>query len=328
MDCLISVIIPVYNCKAFLERAVESVIRQGMFNRIEIILIDDGSSDGSEKICDNYAKSFENIFVIHQKNSGVSSARNNGIKNAKGKWISFLDSDDYFFENFFEKMLANEADLICCDYELNLNKNNLNFQKNFIERKDFCEYLFPVMADGTSFYTCWNKLYKKEIIRKNNLAFDTNKKYGEDMMFVYNYIIHIEDFSFVAEPLYFYFQNENSATQNIKNSFEIYKELYLWLCDYFKKINCSEEKIFDKLSENFVKQSVSSLWNVSSEKDVKKIIDDSLFLQLNAQFPIKTFESEYHEKLYSLVENKKYKGIVLFVKKYNLRSALYKIIKK
>ncbi len=94
MSCKVSVIIPVYNCIKYLEKAIKSVISQTEFNSIELILVDDGSSDGSERICDEYSAKYPNLIAIHQINSGVSVARNMGISSAKGEYIAFLDSDD------------------------------------------------------------------------------------------------------------------------------------------------------------------------------------------------------------------------------------------
>ena len=105
MNCKVSVIIPVYNCIKYLENAVKSVISQTEFEIIEMILVDDGSTDGSEKLCDRYAEMYDNISVIHQKNSGVSIARNNGIKAAKGEYIAFLTATMNIAELLFLKML-------------------------------------------------------------------------------------------------------------------------------------------------------------------------------------------------------------------------------
>ena len=96
MSCKVSVIVPVYNCKKYLETAIRSVIEQTLFNETELILVDDGSTDGSGGICDNYASEYPNIFAVHQSNSGVSVARNKGMEAAKGEYIAFLDSDDSY----------------------------------------------------------------------------------------------------------------------------------------------------------------------------------------------------------------------------------------
>lgn len=333
MSCEISVIIPVYNCESYLERAINSIVSQNIFDSMELILVDDGSTDGSGKICDKYSDEHENVIVIHQENSGVSVSRNNGIEKAQGEWIAFLDSDDYFLENAFEKMLENKADMICFDHTSGWDESNIHFNKSYYTKDEFDDELYPVMATDFVFYNCWNKLYKKRIISDNNLQFIPGKKYGEDMMFVYEYIKYINNFSFIDKPLYYYYQNENSVTKKMRNSFNTCKANYLWLFDYFSEIDCDTEKYREKIARNFVFRTAISMWdigfsyNVIDGSDViKKILNDSVFRTLNAAYPLEEFEHKYYEKMYRLIQNDDYLGIMLFVKSYYLKTEIYKKI--
>ena len=117
----ISIIIPIYNVKEYLKRCVDSVLNQS-YKNIEVILIDDGSTDGSEKICDEYAKKDKRVVVVHQKNSGVSASRNKGIELATGKYIGFVDSDDYIHKDMFEKLynslISTSSSISMCNYQL------------------------------------------------------------------------------------------------------------------------------------------------------------------------------------------------------------------
>lgn len=171
MNCKVSVIIPVYNCIKYLENAVKSVISQTEFEIIELILVDDGSTDGSEKLCDRYAERYDNISVIHQKNSGVSVARNNGIKAAKGEYIAFLDSDDEYKPSFILEMLKSaDSDLVCCDYFISsVDERNvgLYFKAGKYSKDEFDLDFFKCTVHSC-FYSCWNKLYKKDIIKKKS----------------------------------------------------------------------------------------------------------------------------------------------------------------
>ena len=133
MKDLISVIIPVYNVDKYLERCIDSVIVQ-TYSNLEIILVDDGSNDDSGIICDRYAKFDDRIKVIHKKNGGVSSARNEGIKYCNGKYIGFVDSDDYIdstmYEYLYNLLISNDADISCCDFFIiNEGKNIGNYKK-------------------------------------------------------------------------------------------------------------------------------------------------------------------------------------------------------
>ena len=116
---LISVVVPIYNVKDYLKRCVDSIRKQS-YNNIEIILVDDGSNDGSEKIVDRFAEQDYRIQVVHQKNQGLSGARNSGLKVASGKYIAFIDSDDFISELFIERLyyacVKNDADMAICDY--------------------------------------------------------------------------------------------------------------------------------------------------------------------------------------------------------------------
>ena len=119
MEPILSVIVPVYNSEKYLERCVESVMASSLKN-LEIILVNDGSSDCSDKLCDRLAQRDKRIVVIHQQNAGVSAARNRGLEKAEGKYFAFVDSDDYIEPDMYEKMIAsmekNDADLVCCGF--------------------------------------------------------------------------------------------------------------------------------------------------------------------------------------------------------------------
>ena len=117
MKNLLSVIVPVYNVNNYLERCINSILEQN-YQNMEIILVDDGSTDGSSIICDNYSKRYENIKVIHKQNGGLSSARNTGIDNCSGRYISFIDSDDWIDKEMFSEMIAqleaDNSDIVIC----------------------------------------------------------------------------------------------------------------------------------------------------------------------------------------------------------------------
>lgn len=264
MKYKVSVIVPVYNCKALLTRAINSVINQKDFNENEVILIDDGSTDGSSDICDDYGQRYQNIKVIHQTNRGVSAARNNGINSAEGEWLFFLDSDDYLLDDAFEKMLSKgNSDFICANYDSNASERS-SFE-NVIDcgkykTKQIKEQIEELLSSNDRFfYTCWSKLFKHSIVVDNRVEFPLDRKYAEDMVFVYTYLRFCETISFVNDSAYFYYISDNNSTSIIPDSFDTIYFVYIWQTEYFKCIGSYNEKIKSRLVSIFLYGSFLSL---------------------------------------------------------------------
>lgn len=330
MSSKVSVIIPVYNCIKYLDKAVRSVILQTEFSDIELILVDDGSTDGSEMLCDSYAKEFENISVIHQKNSGVSVARNNGINAARGEYVAFLDGDDEYKPGFISEMLkAADADLVCCDYYVHSDDES-NIGKYFKEKKymknEFdLEFLKNIIH--SEFYSCWNKLYKKEIIDNYNISFPVGVKYAEDMVFVFEYLKHCESFYFISSPLYHYNINPDNATSVVKNGFEVQRFIYEYQTKYFSEFALKKE-ILCEISENFVYRTTNS---INSEitygsmrtgyKYTKRVLE-SEFYDLFMKANYSDFKCLYDKVFFTLLKKRLALAVVLWRKLFDLRSKL------
>ena len=175
-----SIIVPVYKTEQYIEKCVTSILNQ-TYKDFELILIDDGSPDRCPQMCDEYQKLDSRVKVIHKKNGGVSSARNSGLKIAKGRYVWFVDSDDYIepfsLQQLYEAQKEKEADL----YVFNTQQIQC-FHTTDID-KFFEKYYFTyVLGFGP-----WNKLYRREIIQKNHLEFDVQETIGEDLLFNINY---------------------------------------------------------------------------------------------------------------------------------------------
>lgn len=199
----VSIIIPVYNAEETIRRCIESVVFQTEKNW-ELLLIDDGSIDGSGDICDLYANSDSRISVIHKENGGVSSARNAGLKVAKGEYVSFLDADDYIKETYLEEMLEHSpADLIICGF---YNPQGTDFVPDEFSGNIALNGEFLKKLIGIPFYldTPWCKLFKREIIEKLRLSFDENMMLSEDTLFSYQYIKECLIVSVIPNKLYIY----------------------------------------------------------------------------------------------------------------------------
>lgn len=186
----VSVIMPVYNSQKYLEKAVESVLRQSL-KEIQLILVDDGSTDGSSELCDKFAERDNRVTVIHQKNGGICNARNNAIKIAEGEYIAFADNDDECLEGWLEDNYLwakqNGADMVKFGRITEIIKpdgtvvsNNIrNFPKNVYTKKEIENQYIDFRNKGL-FSAGWDGMYLNETIKKYELWFDTEFKYGEE----------------------------------------------------------------------------------------------------------------------------------------------------
>ncbi len=219
----ISVIMPVYNSEEYLVWAASSVLNQSL-KEIELILIDDGSIDRSGNICDEMVRKDARVKVMHQKNQGISAARNQGIKLATGEYIAFIDNDDIYLEGFLEKIYkyaqSNHADVVKYGYRViedwNKDENSARI-KTFsetkkIEFKDPSQDYQNLKNDGF-FNMIWNGLYRREIIIKNNIFFPEDVKKGyEDWIFNYELL------SCTTENIYVWEDVEYNHYQRVSHS--------------------------------------------------------------------------------------------------------------
>lgn len=241
----VSIVIPVYNCEKFISECIESAINQTM-NDIEILLIDDGSKDSSKDICMEYAKLDSRIRYIWQKNQGVSSARNKGIIEANSDWIMFLDSDDILDADICFRLysLTGKADLIVCGYTTFQNDISCcsiplkckNFSGNiekFVEVID--AYLNPPILLGPCF-----KLFRKHIIIDNKIEFPLDMAYGEDAVFVMNYLFHCSEITCVDYLGYYYRKGiSTSLSSKLEKALEANDRINNLLYQLLTRCRCS-----------------------------------------------------------------------------------------
>lgn len=211
MNELISVIVPIYNSEQYLCRCIDSILNQS-YNNIELILIDDGSTDRSGLICDEYLKKDNRIKVLHKKNGGLSDARNKGIEIAKGQYIGFVDNDDYieidFYETLYKLAKSNNAMVAMLSY--NVIKNNKLKARNesnnsyILEREEAIKQL--LFDENVQNYV-WNKLYANEVI--NDIRFPVGVNY-EDINFMYDVFKKMNRIVCLDSPKYNYYFRENS----------------------------------------------------------------------------------------------------------------------
>lgn len=238
---LLSVIIPAYNTAKYLPRCLDSVLTQTHQN-LEIILIDDGSTDQSGQIANAYAKKDKRIKVIHQTNQGQSAARNVGLKLATGDYISFIDSDDEIKPTFIEKLLEaydkHTAVTVCGIHYKHLHTNSSeNVYTSPLRARRANEsakaYLLFLLATDGRMYSSVNKLYQANIVKK--LQFDESLNFAEDTKFVLDYLEQTSGkINFVLEPLYIYnFGTDTSTMRTVSTSWHnwqvSYRNLKSWL---------------------------------------------------------------------------------------------------
>lgn len=218
-DVTFSIIVPIYNCEPYLDKCLDSILDQSYPN-FEVILIDDGATDKSGTICDEYADKDARIRVFHKKNGGVSSARNKGLSVARGKYISFVDSDDWvasdYLSVFAEARSHFDYDLVFVEMatvEENGESTALCLKNIAVEIKnELIDILSFLLLDYKGFgFTC-NKSFKKDIIKQHCLLFDQSYSLGEDRLFTLDYCCYIQSVKFSPIQTYYYRMNDSSLS--------------------------------------------------------------------------------------------------------------------
>ncbi|OJH47577.1 glycosyltransferase family 2 protein [Lactococcus lactis] len=247
MSELISVIVPVYNVKEYLEECIRSIINQ-TYENLEIILVDDGSTDGSSEICDEYAARDKRIRIIHKENGGLSSARNVGINHANGLYISFVDSDDWLeldlYKILYGAIKATNADIAACGRYLASESGKLKMhcsdEQRIYSRKEALKEIFQL---GSIDVAAWDKLYHRSVIEEIRFP---EGEINEDTAVVYEVFNNVKKLVHVGCPLYNYRVRIGSITksgysQKFDVVFEHCKKLY-------RDIEKTDSDLLDDLS--------------------------------------------------------------------------------
>lgn len=284
---LISIIVPVYNVEQYLRRCIDSLINQTL-KEIEIILVDDGSTDSSGSICDEYEIKDNRIRVIHKNNRGLSHSRNIGIDIAKGKYILFVDSDDFIhpqmIEILYNTIIDNDADITICDFDRVYENTNVEFEKyeniqdiNIYNNIEALNELYS--KNVVKFVIAWNKLYKRELFE--NLRYKEGKIHEDEfiiheLLYRSNKVIHIH------LSLYFYLQRQDSI---MNSKFSVRRldglDAYRERITFFKYRN--EKELFEKAIFRYSKEFFIYYYKLkyevnNSKKYLKKIKKDYTLL--------------------------------------------------
>ncbi len=293
---LISVIVPIYNMEKYLEACLDSILSQ-TYENIEIILVDDGSTDKSAEICRKYAEIDKRIRTLNKKNGGVSAARNDGMRLSKGDWLSFVDSDDYIAPNYIERLYETAKDkaeisacccVVCCD-DRKFDEHFFPESKLYTDdkkalylqmiREDYCR------KDKKVFYAsigiAWGKLYKKVMLERALLSFDTELTQMEDTIFNLKALYHSQNVVYFDEALYYYRQShrmEIKAAGYFKEFDAIYGKVSEKMLDVLKETALFE---YENIREAFYLESVFRIadtlkkcsLNIAKKATFKKKVD-------------------------------------------------------
>ncbi len=287
MKPLVSIIVPIYNGEKYIDACVEYLLAQ-TYSNLEILLVDDGSKDRSGEICDTYAEKYEQIKVIHQKNGGVSTARNAGIRQAQGKYIAFVDADDYLEKDAVADnvKLAEEhqADVtMFCFWYYNVDKQKKipnPLEEGFVGNgEEFFHRFLIKTIDKEVFHAPWNKLIKRQLLADNQIEFDTRYCIYEDACFVAELLSKAQKIVVNKEMYYQY--NVRSAgtliTSFRENFFESVTQLYRNAMAYCAQYRDNEPQV-ERFSRMYTGLVIMHLKQISCRKELgredrKRLID-------------------------------------------------------
>ena len=310
-----SVIIPIYNCEKYIDESIESLMNQNYdFNKIEVILINDGSVDNSLKVCKKYSESYDNVILIDQKNSGVSTSRNNGMKKASGKYIMLLDGDDFLSSSAIKNIVsffdANYDEIDLVTYPLYLYNNE----------KSWPHARYNAYDKGTGIYdleeyihlnqNTVNVVIKNEI--KNKYSYDTNMMLSEDQKFNTQVLMEKKKIGFVEKAIYYYRRVGTGASSVKNNPFICFEDIISyneWLLDHFK-----EKGKIPKYVQSLVIHTIN--WRINSdqlfpysyeEQEYKKAVErvHCLIKQIDVDVICNSKLPVYNKLYYLNVKNKK-----------------------
>lgn len=301
----VSIVVPIYNAEKYLDECIESIVNQ-TYKNLEIILIDDGSKDKSPQMCDEWAKKDNRIKVIHKSNEGAGASRNRGIAVATGKFIYFVDSDDYIAPTLVEKCL--NAISKCSSAMVMFGTTNINeygeiinkqihytdkyiFENDEIQKELLPELLFSKNSklQDIRIYTCMANFYSLDIIKKINWKFESEKEYlSEDLFSIISLIPYITKFVIIDEPLYYYRHGHESLSSSSRlNDYEMIKKFYKQCIELCKKYNFNSN-VQKCMSEPYLSFTITCLKSIirqkkpfpEKHKEINAILKDELLHKL------------------------------------------------
>lgn len=245
---IISVVIPVFNTAPYLKKCLDSVCGQ-TYQNLEIICVDDGSTDGSEKIVEDYARKDPRVKVLHKSNGGESSARNAGLQESTGEYVAFVDCDDWLepdmYENMVQAMEEKSVDMVLCGYFLSTDagsspvKNEKPVSEDVFDRHKLFGYVYQRDSYRGVTSWIWCKLFRRKLLFCNGemISFDETLRFGGDLLFFIRAALNVSRTVYLPQPFYHYYQRESSTAHSLDDldlAFEIV-ETYQRMIDFLER---------------------------------------------------------------------------------------------
>lgn len=320
---LVSIIVPVYKAEKYLPTCIDSILAQ-TYENFEVILIDDGSPDTSGAICDKYTQEDSRIKVIHQENAGVSTARNAGINIATGDWILFIDSDDYIETEYISSLIkaSKPNTLIIQGYKAVSSNHSISVK--ILKEMQYDRGNIAELFANPQFYEYghpFGKLYNSYIIKQNHIRFNKKLSYAEDLIFLLNYILHIDCISYINGAYYNYTINTYSLSKQInpfENEYLLFKEFSLLNTALRKKFRFKKTKAALYNEALLLMRCIYSLFTekiifTDRNKIIKQLKKENKYLLINYYKPKTTVLMVY--KVLLILNTSLFNYIVSKVKK-------------
>ena len=313
----ISVIVPVYNVYDYLDKCLKSLVNQTLKD-IEILIVNDGSTDKSQEIIDKYSKKYKNIKAFKKPNSGLSDTRNYALGHVTGEYITFVDSDDYvepdMYMKMYEKAKSGNYDIVACDinyvYKDHEEKILTDPKKDVINNKDLFINLYPTVC---------TKIFKKELFLESQLQFKSGVWY-EDVEFMYRLLPYVNSFGVIHEAFYNYVQREKSITATVSPKIYDYIKNSNGLVEYYKKNNFYD-KYYKELEYVYVRYVYATFVKTClgyEYQDYLKAVDEAI-KNVHEHFP------KYRRNKYFY---KSLKGLYMVLFNKTIAKLLYKVRSK
>ncbi len=327
----VSIIVPIYNVEKYLDRCIQSLVNQTL-NDIEIILVDDGSPDNCPSMCDEYAQKDNRIKVIHKQNAGLGYARNSGLEIATGKYVAFVDSDDYvdtsMYEALYKRAETINVDVVYCGFNTEVSKNKWRESKEvnkdqLWEGNNVKEFMYNMIASGKGVrqerlyqMSVWHAIYRRDIIVNHNILFPSERDVvSEDIPFQVDFLKNSNRILYLKEHYYYYCLNGTSLTATFKK-------------EKFYGYNKLRECLLSKINEMEYRQRVNRLYigycrsycfdlfssNIFDKNKLYKLVfDDPTFKKVRYEFS-PSFLPIHTQIMYTLMSNKTLLFLLVYIK--------------
>lgn len=325
----LSIIVPCYGVEDYLDRCVDTLRRQSLKN-IEIILVDDESPDRVPQMCEAYAQADTRIKVVHKKNGGLGFARNSGLDVASGKYVAFVDADDYVSTDMYRRLYrvaeSTDADIVFCGFCQQHMAGGPFVKSSEVSGLTVCEgeakrqFMLDMVASGHTekqerkyYMSVWHSIYRKDIITQHAIRFLSEREVAsEDLPFQIEAISAARKVVYVPDHLYFYCFNRRSLTSTfLPQKYQRFKHLCELLCQRYPH----DEELHERLMRFFIGYTRTQLNHLAAsgcknkEKHLREIVDDHIWSALHKGYPPKMLRSLYQRTMYRLILGRRIKSL-------------------